>query len=84
MNFYGIFGCVVLLVVIPAAACFNEHYVRAAMTRRPEMESSSTAYHVTLARNIPKVLREGSHPRRGPPLPEAGWLQEPHQLPSYP
>jgi hypothetical protein len=30
------------------------------------MESSSTAYHVTLTRNIPKVLREGLHPRRGP------------------
>ena len=30
------------------------------------MESSSTAYHVTLTRNIPKILREGLHPRRGP------------------
>jgi hypothetical protein len=30
------------------------------------MESSSTVYHVTLARNIPKILREGLHPRRGP------------------
>jgi hypothetical protein len=30
------------------------------------MESSSTAYHVTLTRNIPKVLGEGLHPRRGP------------------
>ena len=36
MNFYGIFGCVVLLVVVPAAACFNEHYVR----RRNDMEAS--------------------------------------------
>ena len=30
------------------------------------MESSSTAYHVTLTRNIPKIFREGLHPRRGP------------------
>ena len=30
------------------------------------MESSSTVYHVTLTRNIPKILREGLHPRRGP------------------
>jgi RNA:NAD 2'-phosphotransferase (TPT1/KptA family) len=30
------------------------------------MKSSSTAYHVTLTRNVPKILREGLHPRQGP------------------
>jgi hypothetical protein len=30
------------------------------------MESSSTAYHVTLTRNVARIMREGLHPRRGP------------------
>jgi hypothetical protein len=30
------------------------------------MESSSTANHVTLTRNVARIMREGLHPRRGP------------------
>ena len=29
------------------------------------MESSSTAYHVTLTRNVARIMREGLLPRRG-------------------
>ena len=29
-------------------------------------EPSTAFYHVTLTRNVPKILREGLHPRRGP------------------
>ena len=30
------------------------------------MPASCTVYHVTLTRNVAKIMREGLHPRRGP------------------
>jgi hypothetical protein len=39
-------------------------------------EPSTAFYHVTLTRNVPKILREGLHPRRGPRSRRLGELHK--------
>ena len=73
MNDYGILGCVVLLLLVPAAACLNKYYVR---TSRPaggsDAETSNAAcFHMTLTRNVARIMCEGLHPQAGP-HPKAG------------
>ena len=73
MNDYGIFGCVVLLLLVPAAACLNEYYVR----RHNDPGGSdrnhrSTAYHVTLTRNVARIMREGVQPAARAAIQKAG------------